>query len=113
MVSKTDVLTEALVAAIAAAVVTIVLDRLQVAPRVSRRLRPGDERLSEIQEDVAEKPLWPARLLEAGVAMLLFRTAAGASRPAIHGALKAAGAMPTSAMAKSAMSSRSLAPSIH
>ena len=113
MVSKSDVLTEALVAAIAAAVVTIVLDRLQVGPRVSERLRPQEGRAAELREAVAPKPLLPARLLEAAVAWLLLRTTAGASRPVITRVFREVGFAPTRIAAKQAQSGRSWAPSIH
>jgi hypothetical protein len=113
MVSKTDVLTEALAAATAAVVVTILLDRLQVAPRVSKRLRDEPEPIAELEEEVAPRPLWLARMIEAGIATLIFRWTAGASRTAVHGALKAAGALPSPAAAKAAMSSRSWAASVH
>jgi hypothetical protein len=107
MVSKTDVLTEALAAATAAVVVTILLDRLQVA------LRDEPEPIAELEEEVAPRPLWLARMIEAGIATLIFRWTAGASRTAVHGALKAAGALPSPAAAKAAMSSRSWAASVH
>lgn len=91
MVSKTDVLTEALVAAIAAAAVTVLLDRLQVGPRVSRRLRHQTGEAAKLREAVAEKPLLPARLLEAGVAWLLLRLLAGVSRNLVSGVFREVG----------------------
>lgn len=112
MVSKTDVLTEALVAAIAAAAVTIVLDQLQVAPRVSKRLRPQSGQAAEAREAVAEKPLLTARLLEAAVAWLLLRLLAGTSRTMVTGVFREVGLAPTRLAAKQARSGRSWAPSI-